>query len=414
MLAGMPVSTPRALPLLLTLAAALLAGHARAAAPTGARAHFAPRPAGDPADGLSDDLERGLWRAVQAAAARVGRPTPALDPRLGAVARALAGRWREDGRQPGIAHQEHLLSHHGLGDPPPTLVGVRLTVTDGALRARIAELLPDLLAAGRFGRVGIGVHRRLWNKAVVVALQRTYVEMLPVPRQLPVAGSALVAGTLGPGVSDPRVLVAPPAGEVRGLPVRTSRDSFQTSFGCDGRPGRHQVEVMGTVAGARTVLVNFPVFCGVAPPSEPPPFLPEGGGEPETLDPGAAAALARTRVNADRAAAGLRPVAWDEALARVARAHSEAMAARQLVSHVLGGTGNAADRVRRAGVDVAVVLENVACAPSIAEAQRSFMSSPGHRANVLAPAARRFGAGVALRRTGSGARVLYVTQLFAP
>lgn len=394
---------------------ALLAGaavHAQSsvAAPAGAGQHFAP-PAAGPGAILRDDLERALWQGVQAAAQAAGVPPPSLDHRLVGVARDLADVWR-DGAQPGIELQEHLLSAHGLGDPLPVVVGLRLMVTDAAVRERLGQIASGLMAQrGGFDRVGIAVHRRFWNKSVVIALQRTYAEMLPVPRQLPLTGSALVAGRLLRNMRDPRAWWAPPIGDVRTLPLQTSRDSFQTTFRCEGLRGRHQVEIMGAGGSGPTVLVNFPVWCGTEVPTIAPPF--DAGG-PETLDARQGERLALDRLNQDRAAVGIAPVQWDEALARVARSHSQAMAGRHRVAHVLPGSGNAADRLRAAGVAAAVVLENVARASSIAEAQRSFMSSPAHRANVLNRDARRVGIGVIVEAELGGARTVYVTQLLTP
>jgi uncharacterized protein YkwD len=136
-------------------------------------------------------------------------------------------------------------------------------------------------------------------------------------------------------------------------------------------------------------------------------------GAPEFNDPARAETLLLEAVNRDRAAAGLQPLILDPILSRAARAYSQEMADSQKVDHISARSGNAADRVRRAGSKVFVVLENVGRANSIADAQRSFMSSPGHRLNVLDRRVTRLGAGVALRRESGGVPSVYVTQLFA-
>jgi uncharacterized protein YkwD len=104
---------------------------------------------------------------------------------------------------------------------------------------------------------------------------------------------------------------------------------------------------------------------------------------------------------------------WDEALARAARAYSDELARRQVVEHTSRESGDAADRVRRAGARALVVYENVGRANSIADAERSFMSSPGHRANILARPATRIGVGVTFRQENGSVPTLYITQLFA-
>jgi uncharacterized protein YkwD len=116
--------------------------------------------------------------------------------------------------------------------------------------------------------------------------------------------------------------------------------------------------------------------------------------------------------NADRAKAGLAPLAWHERSARVARAHSQEMRELGFVSHVSPTTGSAADRVQRAGIVTPVVLENLARAYSPAEAHAGLMNSPGHRANLMSPEATHVGMGVVLGREVAGRPELYLTQVF--
>jgi uncharacterized protein YkwD len=376
----------------------------------GARNYFAPMPAGAGIEVMTDGLQRALFEVVVRAARARGQRAPEADARLEAVAAALARTLGPD-EVPGIDLQEFLLSHHGLADPVPELAMLQVALDDGFIRERMGRSLGRILGGGPFGRVGIGVHRRfLGPTTVVVALQRVDLEMLPVPRRLEVGASAMLGGRLLRGLSRPAVLVALPGAEVRSLPVRANGDSFQTSLRCDAGAGRYQVEIVGVGAAGKTVVANFPVYCGVAPPVSA-PRVAVGG--PESSDPRKAEALLLAAVNRDRAAVGLAPVAWDEPLARAARAYSQEMSERQQVDHVSARSGNAADRVRRAGVDAVFVFENVARANSVAEAQRSFMTSPGHRANVLARNVTRLGAGVVIRNEAGGVPSLYVTQLFA-
>jgi uncharacterized protein YkwD len=82
------------------------------------------------------------------------------------------------------------------------------------------------------------------------------------------------------------------------------------------------------------------------------------------------------------------------------------------VGHVSPRTGTALDRVRKGGLDPGLVLENVALALSAQEVESGFMSSPGHRANVVEPRATRLGVGVTPGTPVSGAVPLYFTQVF--
>jgi len=85
--------------------------------------------------------------------------------------------------------------------------------------------------------------------------------------------------------------------------------------------------------------------------------------------------------NQARAAAGLKPLAWDPCLAAVATAHAAEMAAAGRIFHGQGIDQDLACRLgtRRAG-------ENVGETSGGADDQRiftAFMSSSGHRANIL-------------------------------
>src|SRR5690606_14238861 len=75
-------------------------------------------------------------------------------------------------------------------------------------------------------------------------------------------------------------------------------------------------------------------------------------------------------------------------------------------------TGSAADRVRAGGVRSSIVLENVARAYGISEAQQGLMNSPGHRANLLSREVTHVGVGIVLGDEVAGRRELFVTQLF--
>jgi uncharacterized protein YkwD len=375
----------------------------------GARSYFAPVSAAASEELITDRLARGLLGAIRQGAHEQGRRPPEPDARLIAVAQTLAETLGPD-EVPGLEMQEFLLHHHGLGEAVPEIFSLQMGVEEEFIRDRLAASVAKALAAAPFDRIGIGVHRRWFKKSVVVAMQRVEVEMLPVPRRLNVGASALLGGRLRRRMSGPAVLVAPPAGEVRELPLRGSGDSFQASFRCDAGPGAYQVEVTAKGRGGKTVVANFPIYCDVAPPTACSRVCIRG---PESDDPRRAEELLLAAVNRDRQRLGLPRVVWDEPLARVARSYSAEMADRELVDHVSPRSGNAADRVRRAGAKATVVLENVARANSVADAQRSFMSSPGHRANVLDRTVTRLGAGVVIRREPGGVPTLYVTQLFS-
>jgi len=118
-------------------------------------------------------------------------------------------------------------------------------------------------------------------------------------------------------------------------------------------------------------------------------------------------------INREREARGLRALAADPALASVARAHSRDMLERGFFAHRSPDGVGPAGRVAAAGVVFRLVAENIAqnvrVADPAAEAVKQWMTSPGHRENVLHAEFTRTGVGVAV---DSEERRLFFTQLY--
>lgn len=105
-------------------------------------------------------------------------------------------------------------------------------------------------------------------------------------------------------------------------------------------------------------------------------------------------------VNDERKKAGLKPVKAEPALMRAARGHAEAMAKANELNHTLGGK-TMEDRLAAAGFQFQQAGENIAQgARTPAEAVSDWMSSPGHRANILTAGYQRTGVGVATSASG--------------
>jgi uncharacterized protein YkwD len=113
---------------------------------------------------------------------------------------------------------------------------------------------------------------------------------------------------------------------------------------------------------------------------------------------GATAVTARIveLVNAERSKAGCSPVTLDAALAKAAQAHSEDMAAHRNMSHTGSDGSSPGDRITRAGYVWSTYGENVAYGYATPErAMAGWMSSPGHKANILNCAFKEIGVGLA-------------------
>lgn len=106
------------------------------------------------------------------------------------------------------------------------------------------------------------------------------------------------------------------------------------------------------------------------------------------------------RINRDRQAAGLQPVAMSIQLREVARGHSAAMAGADAIWHRNPLDAGVPDTWQRLG-------ENVGRGGGVDSLHAAFMNSPGHRANLLNGLFNYVGLGVV-----HAGGVLYVTELF--
>lgn len=112
--------------------------------------------------------------------------------------------------------------------------------------------------------------------------------------------------------------------------------------------------------------------------------------------------------NQDRAAHGLPPLAWSQALAEAAQAHAEQIVRHRDLEHDFPGEPSLAARVAQTGEHFRSVAENIAANSEPSRFEAGWMASPEHRANILDP--RLNEAGVAIVRSGS---VYYAVEDFA-
>ena len=117
-------------------------------------------------------------------------------------------------------------------------------------------------------------------------------------------------------------------------------------------------------------------------------------------------------VNEVRAGHGLRPLAVDTRLVRVARNHSATLLRTNVFTH-----GAMAQRLRRSGARGPRFGENLAWGvgrrATAAAVVRSWLASPGHRANLLRPGYRRIGIGALTGRFAGYRGATVVTVDFA-
>ncbi|MBR3015836.1 MAG: hypothetical protein IKH57_01955 [Clostridia bacterium] len=114
-------------------------------------------------------------------------------------------------------------------------------------------------------------------------------------------------------------------------------------------------------------------------------------------------------LNEDRAKNGLAPLELDPQLSELARLKSNDMNSNHYFAHESPTYGNAAQMLDTFNYDYQGVGENIAHHSNVEKAEAAFMSSDGHRRNILGSQWEKVGIGIAYDENGN----MYVTQLFA-
>jgi uncharacterized protein YkwD len=135
------------------------------------------------------------------------------------------------------------------------------------------------------------------------------------------------------------------------------------------------------------------------PPSASPTTVPA---TPTGTTSGAFQEQLLSRVNAARATAGVAPLTLNASLNRAAQDYAALMAATGCFAHDCPPEPNFARRAEAAGYTGWRTLgENIAYGQRTAdEVHDAWMNSSGHRANILNPSFREFGAGLAYSASG--------------
>ncbi len=113
-------------------------------------------------------------------------------------------------------------------------------------------------------------------------------------------------------------------------------------------------------------------------------------------------------LNSDRARYGLAPLVIDPELCRIARIKSQDMLNNQYFAHTSPTYGDVRSMLRQFGYAYTAAGENIAHHATVEKAQAAFLSSPGHRKNILSSAYTRVGLGAAVDVKG----YVYLTQIF--
>jgi uncharacterized protein YkwD len=344
-------------------------------------------------------------RAMELAAPllrRAGDPMPSRSTVLTMAARELASLAAAGDPSPiSRSRVRAALWNAAAADPAPLAY-----LISGPPR-RVAEALPPIIAPGAFaGHLGAGLVERDGTAWLVLLASPRRATLRPFPRVVPVGGAAVLEGELVTGLAEPRLFVTAPDGSVRERTISgTRRFRAELRFGA---PGRWLVEVVGRGLNGPEVIALLAVSAG----EQPEPAASSAAIEPDPEDPADAEALVLLAINSTRQRHALAPLAWSAPLQALARAHSAAMLRQGLLAHVLPGSGDLADRLRRARLPFRKALENLAKGQTALSAHEATEESPAHRENLLSAGPTLAGVGIARATLPGGGPVVYLTEVF--
>ena len=114
-------------------------------------------------------------------------------------------------------------------------------------------------------------------------------------------------------------------------------------------------------------------------------------------------------LNLDRKNNGLAALTLDPELCRIARIKSADMRDNRYFAHESPTYGKVGDMLKHFGYAFSAAGENIAHHANVDKAQAAFISSQGHRANILGKSWTKFGIGIVQDAQG----YIYATQIFA-
>ncbi len=371
-------------------------------APAPGASHYSTSSSPDPVVGDvagADGIERGILRAAEES-----DTTLEGDGRLALLAAWVAEHLGEGGTPPPHEVTAFFAQHLGIVEPTPHLI--ILGQPDAAmLEAGVRDSVGQRLARHPYTHFGAAVIPRQGLTLAVVTLSWRFVEFDEVPREVRAGDTVRLAGRLTGAHSSPVLAVTGPDGATSRL-TDGQGPRFELSIPT-ADPGVYRVELLAEGPRGHTVIANFPIYAGIPAPTS----VTLRGGEEEGGEPGDVSSRLVALLNESRESVGAPPLARADELDAVGLAHSRDMVDHGFVGHDSPTTGGAPDRVRRAGLDSGLILENIGRGYSAQEIHRGLMSSPAHRANILNPDVTHVGVGVVVEEE-SDRRAFVATELF--
>lgn len=120
-------------------------------------------------------------------------------------------------------------------------------------------------------------------------------------------------------------------------------------------------------------------------------------------------------LNADRARQGLPPLRMSRTLTKAAEGHACDMAKKGYFSHKSQNGATPKKRAKRVGYRACLIAENIAMGySSPGQTHNAWMTSSGHRRNMLLRDVREFGLGIATPASGSKRDIRWVLVVARP
>ncbi len=343
----------------------------------------------------------------QAKPANVTPPKP--DGALCAIANSLLG-WTEPGA-PRDGVLAFMSGHVGLASPARQAFVTTIGTDDDVL---ISERLAETVVRhgknyqnARYGAALYMIPREDRNSRptfrVVLVLGEEPVALDPLPRRLALGQKAMLTGQLQGDLENPNVILSDAKGQASSPPQAPGK-GFKAELHCGEKPGTIRVEIGAEQAGSRRVVANFPVACGTDLPSTVPVVAAQWPTEVAAQEK-----KVLEIINGERTAAGLQPLAWDPAVAGVARSLSEGLSDE---NGRAAAVGLVAEQLKKAGVGTALLVVNPAAGVTVDDAQERLLTSPGHRANLMNPETNHAGVGITTVTEKNGATRTYLAEIF--
>jgi len=207
----------------------------------------------------------------------------------------------------------------------------------------------------------------------------------PLPRSLPAGGTATLSGHVEGSIKNLKVQVVDPIGKLKTTAGQGT--AFSAPLACGDHNGKMLVQITGESDSGDAQLANLPIICGGALATEV--SLPSAG-PAGAFDAGAGEKSVGEAINADRTAAGLKPLNVNASLSEIARGMAEKQAAGKTVSGA-----DLTTMLQEKDISPSQTTETGSRAASADEAYAQLSNSPSDRANQMSPDVTDIGVGVA-------------------